>query len=91
MKKHLAQAECDIDLALKYKVEYPDIAKNQYNISIEEMNQFRTQHDMVATLIANFKKEGHEVPEAMQAVYDYLHEEYMECAAEIKAKQEMFK
>ena len=91
MKKHLAQAECDIDLALKYKLEYPDIAKNQYNISIEEMNQFRTQHDMIAALIANLKKEGHEVPEAMQAIYDYLHEEYMEYAAEIKAKQEMFK
>ena len=65
MKKHLALAECDIDLALKYKLEYPDIAKNQYNISIEEMNQFRTQHDMIAALVANFKKEGHEVPEAM--------------------------
>lgn len=91
MKKRLAQADCDIDLALQYKNDYPEIAKVQYNASVEEMNQFRSQHEAIIQLISNFKKEGHEVPVAMQAIYDYLHEEYMKCAAEIKIKQELFK
>lgn len=91
MKKRLCLAEYDIDFALRYKDEYPEIAKNHYNLSIEEMNRFKIQHDNVVQIINNFKKEGHEVPEGMQYLYDYLHNEYMEWASKIKAKQDMFK
>ena len=91
MKKRLALAECDIDLALKYKNEYPEYAKHQYDISLEVLNQFKLQHEHIAAIIAKYKEEGHQVPEAMQAVYDYLHEECMDYAAEIKAKQAMFR
>ena len=91
MKKRLCLAECDIDLALKYKDEYPELAKNQYTLSVELMNQFKLQHDYVVQIINNYKKQGYEVPEGMQAIYDYVHEEYTDWAAEIKAKQELFK
>ena len=56
MKKRLAQADCDIDLALQYKNDYPEIAKVQYNASVEEMNQFRSQHEAIVQLISNLQQ-----------------------------------
>lgn len=91
MKKRLGLAECDIDFALKYKDDYPELAKNQYNLSVELMNGFKLQHEHIMQLIFNYKKTGAEVPADMQAVYDFVHEEFMEWAAEIKAKQDLFK
>lgn len=91
MKKRLCLAECDIDLALEYKDKNPEFAKNQYTLSVELMNQFKMQHDHIVQIITNYKREGKEVPIAMQAVYDYVHEEFTDYAAEIKAKQDMFK
>ena len=91
MKKRLCLAECDIDLALKNKEEYPELAKLQYQLSIDLMVQFRQQHDQITQLIMNYKKSGGEIPEGMKAVYEYVHDEYMDWSAEIKAKQDMFK
>lgn len=91
MKKRLCLAECDIDLALKYKDEYPELAKNQYSLSVELINEFQMQHNHIVQIISNYKKTGNEIPEGMQFIYNYLHEEYIDWAAEIKAKQELFK
>lgn len=91
MKKRLALANCDIDIALWYKEKYPELAKSQYSLSVEEINHLKQQHDNIVALIDEFKKEGHEVPAAMQALYDFLHEEYIECMSEVKTKQAMFK
>lgn len=91
MKKRLCLAECDIDLALKYKDTYPEYAKNQYTLSVELMNQFKSQHDHIVQIINVYKREGKEIPKEMQAIYDYIHEEYTDWSAEIKAKQEMYK
>ena len=91
MKKRLELAECDIDLALEYKEVYPDFAKSHYNFSIEALNIIKEQHDNIVHIINEFKKSGKEVPAGMQAIYDYIHEEYIEYATIIKAKQEMFK
>lgn len=91
MKKRLQLAECDIDIALEYKDVYPDFAKSHYNFSVEALNKVKEQHDNIVHIITEFKKNGKEVPEGMQAIYDYLHEEYVEYATIIKAKQEMYK
>lgn len=91
IKKRLELAECDIDLALEYKDVYPDFAKSHYNFSVDALNKIKEQHDNIVRIINEFKKEGKQVPEGMQAIYDYTHEEYIEYATIIKAKQEMFK
>ena len=39
----------------------------------------------------NEYKQSNEVPEAMQLLYDYLHDRQIKWAAKIKAKQEQFK
>ena len=91
IKKRLELAECDIDLALEYKETYPDFAKSHYNFSVEALNIIKEQHDNIVHIINEVKKSGKEIPSGMQAIYDYVHEEYIEYATIIKAKQEMFK
>ena len=91
MKKRLQLAECDIDLALEYKEVYPDFAKTHYNFSVDALNKIKEQHDNIVRIITDIKKAGKEIPQGMQEIYDYIHEEYIEYATTIRAKQEMFK
>lgn len=48
-------------------------------------------HQEVTNLIAAYRKEHGEPPEGMLFVYNYLHEKSMEKAAQVKAKQTLYK
>ena len=87
----LEDAHKYIKCAYKVKDEYPQLAEVYYKLSLEEMKHMQMLHEEVVKIISNFKKEGHEVPPSMQAVYDYLHEKQIAKASKIKAKQESFK
>ena len=47
-------------------------------------------HNQVTSIIDEFRRTKGEPPAVMLAVYDYLHEEQIEQAAEVKAMQAMF-
>ena len=47
-------------------------------------------HDNVKNIINEYKK-NNDVPEAMQVLYEYLHERQIKWASKISAKQEAFK
>lgn len=47
-------------------------------------------YDNVTNIINEYKR-NNEVPEAMQILYEYLHERQIKWASKIKAKQEQFK
>ena len=69
----LEDAEEYINCAYKYKERYPSLADTFYKLSVEEMNHMALLHAQVVNIINEYKKTN-EVPSAMQAVYDYLHE-----------------
>ena len=78
-------------MALEYRDEYPDLAKTLHDLSTEEMGHMSRLHTAVENIIEQYRKEKGEPPAAMLAVYDYLHKQQIEKAAEAKAMQELFK
>lgn len=54
------------------------------------MKHMNLLHNMVVKLIENYRKTEGEPPAAMMAVYDYLHNKYIEEAKEVKVMQQMY-
>ena len=77
--------------ALKRKEEYPHLADTFSRLSEEEMRHVSMLHAEVVSLIDSYRKEHGEPPEAMMAVYEYLHERHIDKASEVKAVQAMYK
>ncbi len=78
-------------LALKYKSEDPDMANLLYKLAGEEMGHMNALHQSVADHIESYKRANGEPPEAMAAVYDYLHEKQIEKAQEVKNLLAMYR
>ena len=47
-------------------------------------------HNQVVKIIENYRKTEGEPPASMMAVYDYLHEKFIEEAKEVKIMQQMY-
>ena len=86
----LEDAQKYINCAYKVREEYPTLADTYYKLSLEEMKHMTMLHDEVTRLINEYKKD-HEVPAAMQTLYDYVHEREVKWASKIKSKQDNFK
>ena len=59
-------------------------------LSAEEMKHMNLLHNMVVKLIENYRKSEGEPPANMMAVYDYLHQKYIDEAKEVKVMQQMY-
>ena len=77
--------------ALKWKDEKPDLARTFDQISRQEMEHMQLLHNQVVAIIDEYRRTKGEPPPAMMAVYDYLHEQQIDHAAEVKTLQSMFR
>jgi len=91
IKEEIGDAKSYVSMALEYKEEYPELSRTLYNISTQEMEHMSLLHNEVASIIRKYRETKGEPPVEMMAVYDYLHKEQIEKAAEVKTLQNMYK
>ena len=77
--------------ALEVREKYPKLADLLFKLSGEEMQHVAALHDSINSMIAEYKKDHGEPPADMLAVYNYIHRKQIEKAAEVKAKQALYK
>ena len=87
IEEEIGDSEKYIKKALAVKNEYPEVAELMNMLSAEEMKHMNLLHNMVVKLIENYRKSEGEPPANMMAVYDYLHQKYIDEAKEVKVMQ----
>ena len=91
IKEELHDAKSYASMAIEYKDEWPELSRTLYNLSTQEMEHMNLLHNEVASIIKKYRETNGEPPADMMAVYDYLHKEQIEKAAEVKILQNMYK
>ena len=74
-----------------YKTERQELSRTFFNLANEELGHANTLHGAVVGLITKYRDEHGEPPEAMMAVYNYLHEKQIEEVAEVNAMLAQYK
>ena len=77
-------------MALEWKDKNRGLADTFFTLSQEEMKHMSMLHGEVVKLIEEHRKTKGEPPANMLAVYDYLHKQQIEKAADVKAMQSLF-
>lgn len=77
--------------AIELKVEHPSLAQVLYTISTQEDSHQAMIHAEVVKLIEEYRRLHGNPPEAMMAIYEYIHERHIEKLEEARRYQEMYK
>ena len=91
ISEEIADANWYAKKALEVKDERPELSRTLYTISAQEMEHMNMLHSAVVDIIERYRADHGEPPAAMMAVYEYLHEQQIDNAAEVKALHALYK
>ena len=91
IEDELKDASEYVELAMKWRDEYPNVAELFYELSGEEMGHMEKLHGAVQDLIEEHREKHGEPPKEMLVLYEFLHEKHKAKATEIKVKQGMYR
>ena len=77
--------------ALNNRDDHPIVAEMFYSLSLDEMKHMSQLHNSVVKLIEEAKSSGKVVPAGMMEMYEFIHEQQIEHAAEVRMLQTMFR
>ena len=83
IEKILDMSECYAKRAVLLKQDFPSLAQTYYNSSTTCLNMMKDFHNEIVS--------SKETPAPMAAIYNYLHERFIERAAAIRNLQDLFK
>lgn len=87
IEEELDGAENYVRHALMVKSEHPSLADVFYNISTQEMHHVDMLHDEVTKIIKAHREASGSPPEAMLAVYNWIHARQIEDSKAVKILQ----
>ena len=91
IEDEISDVKCYAKMAIEVKAEHPALAQVLYSISTQEDSHQAALHNEVVKLIEEHRRTHGEPPEAMMAVYEYVHKRHIEKLAEARRYQEMYK
>lgn len=91
IEKELDCSEDYIRLALKYKDDFPQVSQTFYSLSLNNLDRLEKLHTQVVSIIKKYRQKQGEPPQAMMAIYNYLHERQIDKTLRIKKLQDMFR
>ena len=91
IEEEIEDADKYMTCAMNLKETDRELADTFFTISGEEIGHMDKLHAQVVRLINAYKKEKGEPPEAMQAIYDYLHRKHIDHATGISIKRALYR
>lgn len=78
-------------MANELRADHPQLAQVLYTISSQEEGHQQMLHNEVVKIISDYRREHGDPPEAMMAVYEYVHKKHIDKLAEAKRYQELYR
>lgn len=77
--------------ALENKETNTQLAELFYKLANEELGHMSQLHSQVVSIIEDYRKKHGDPPEAMQMLYDILHQKHIANAASVKGMLSLYK